>query len=36
MLLAQYFKHSSFIGSDNTFYGATRSRFYIAWLTPLV
>jgi hypothetical protein len=22
--------------SDNTFYGATRSRFYIVWLTPLV
>jgi len=22
--------------TDNMFYGATRSRFYIAWLTPLV
>jgi hypothetical protein len=22
--------------TDNPFYGATRSRFYIVWLTPLV
>jgi len=27
---------TQFLITYNTFYGATRSRFYIVWLTPLV